>query len=44
MVGRETFQISMEQIHGRNLSADNLGVYQTISGIEADRSTRLWKM
>ncbi|MUG89486.1 carbohydrate porin [Bombella sp. ESL0385] len=39
-----TFQVSMEQIHGRNLSADNLGVYQTISGIEADRSTRLWEL
>ncbi|MCX5618992.1 carbohydrate porin [Bombella pollinis] len=39
-----TFQISMEQIHGRSLSADNLGVYQTVSGIEADRSTRLWEM
>lgn len=39
-----TFQVSMEQIHGRSLSDDNLQVAQTISGIEADRSTRLWEM
>lgn len=39
-----TFQVSMEQVHGRNLSADNLNAYQTISGIEADRSTRLWEL
>lgn len=39
-----TFNVSMEQIHGRNLSADNLGALQTVSGIEADRSTRLWEL
>jgi porin len=35
--------ISALQIHGRNLSADNLLSLQTSSGIEADRSTRLWE-
>jgi porin len=35
--------ISALQIHGRNLSADNLETLQTSSGIEADRSTRLWE-
>ncbi|MXV44989.1 carbohydrate porin [Saccharibacter sp. 17.LH.SD] len=39
-----TFNVSMEQIHGRSLSADNLQVFQTASGIEADRSTRLWEL
>ncbi|HEY3920218.1 MAG TPA: carbohydrate porin, partial [Stellaceae bacterium] len=38
------FQVSALQIHGRNLSADNLGALQTASGIEADRSTRLWEL
>ena len=37
------FNISALQIHGRNLSADNLGTLQTESGIEADRATRLWE-
>jgi porin len=37
------FNISALQIHGRNLSADNLQTLQTASGIEADRSTRLWE-
>jgi porin len=37
------FNISALQIHGRNLSADNLLSLQTSSGIEADRSTRLWE-
>jgi porin len=37
------FNISALQIHGRNLSADNLASLQTASGIEADRSTRLWE-
>jgi porin len=32
------------QIHGRNVSADNLAVLQTISNIDADRSTRLWEL
>jgi len=39
-----TFNVSGLQIHGRNLSADNLGSLQTASGIEADRSTRLWEL
>ena len=38
------FNISGLQIHGRNLSADNLGSLQTASGIEADRATRLWEL
>ena len=37
------FNISALQIHGRNLSADNLYSLQTASGIEADRATRLWE-
>ena len=39
-----TFNISGLQIHGRNLSADNLQTLQTASGIEADRATRLWEV
>lgn len=39
-----TFNVSMEQIHGRNYSADNLMALQTVSGIEADRATRLWEL
>ncbi len=39
-----TFNVSGLQIHGRNLSADNLDALQTASGIEADRSTRLWEL
>jgi porin len=39
-----TFNVSALQIHGRNLSADNLLTIQTASGIEADRSTRLWEL
>ena len=38
------FQASALQIHGRNLSVENLDVLQTISGIEANRSTRLWEL
>ncbi len=38
------FNISALNIHGRNLSADNLETIQTASGIEADRATRLWEM
>ena len=34
-----TFDVSGLQIHGRNLSADNLDTLQTSSGIEGDRST-----
>jgi porin len=36
-----TFNASALQIHGTNLSADNLLTLQTSSGITADRSTRL---
>ena len=39
-----TFNMSALQIHGRSLSADNLGTLQTASGIEADRATRLWEL
>jgi porin len=39
-----TFNISALQIHGRDLSSDNLQSLQTASGIEADRSTRLWEL
>jgi porin len=39
-----TFNASALQIHGRNLSADNLDSLQTSSGIEADRATRLWEL
>jgi porin len=39
-----TFNVSGLQIHGRNLSEDNLGTLQTASGIEADRATRLWEL
>jgi porin len=38
------FNVSALQIHGRNLSADNLATIQTASGIEADRATRLWEL
>jgi porin len=39
-----TFNVSALQIHGRNLSADNLATLQTASGIESDRATRLWEL
>jgi len=39
-----TFNASALQIHGRSVSADNLGTLQTASGIEADRATRLWEL
>jgi porin len=38
------FNISALQIHGRDLSTDNLDTLQTASGIEADRATRLWEV
>lgn len=38
------FNVSALQIHGRNVSADNLSSLQTSSGIEAVRSTRLWEL
>jgi porin len=39
-----TFHASALQIHGRDFSADNLAVLQTISTIDASRSTRLWEL
>jgi porin len=39
-----TFDLSALQIHGRSLSAANLDNLQTVSGISADRSTRLWEL
>jgi porin len=39
-----TFNVSALQVHGRDLSSDNLDTLQTASGIEADRSTRLWEL
>jgi len=39
-----TFHASALQIHGRNLSLDNLDTLQTASGIEAERATRLWEL
>jgi porin len=39
-----TFNVSALQIHGRNLSTDNLQSLQTASGIEAERTTRLWEL
>jgi porin len=39
-----TFNVSALQIHGRNLSADNLSSLQTASGIEAEGTTRLWEL
>jgi porin len=38
-----TLNVSGLNIHGSNLSAENLGTLQTASGIEADRATRLWE-
>ncbi len=39
-----TFHLSALQIHGRNLSADDLDTLQAASGIEAKDSTRLWEL
>lgn len=38
------FNISAFQIRGREFSSENLGTLNSISGIEADRSTRLWEL
>jgi porin len=38
------FNASALQIHGSNLSAENLLNLQTASGIEANRATRLWEL
>jgi len=37
------FNVSALDNHGDNLSANDLGTLQTSSGIEADRSDRLWE-
>ena len=39
-----TFNVSALQLHGRSISADNLGALQAVSGNEADRATRLWEL
>ena len=39
-----TARASALQIHGRNLSANNLSTLQTASGIEADSGARLWEL
>ncbi len=38
------FNITAFQIHGRNLSTDNLDDLQTASGFQANRATRLWEL
>ncbi|MGE5089596.1 MAG: carbohydrate porin [Candidatus Levyibacteriota bacterium] len=38
------FSASLLQIHGQNLSARNLYNLQTVSGVSADASTRLWEL
>ena len=38
-----TFNVTALQIHGRNISAENLLTLQTASGIQATRATRLWE-
>ena len=38
------FNVSALEIHGSNLSQNNLGTFQTASGIEADRALRLWEL
>jgi len=38
------FNVSALQIHGNNLSTQNLANLQLASGIEADRATRLWEL
>ncbi|MGC8491269.1 MAG: carbohydrate porin [Syntrophobacteraceae bacterium] len=39
-----TFFVSALQIHGRGLTTNNLDNIQTVSGIEAERATRLWEL
>ncbi len=39
-----TFNISGLQIRGRSLSSDNLFVLQSVSGLEAADTTRLWEL
>jgi porin len=39
-----TFNVSALQIRGKNLSTDSLLTLQTVSGIEAQPTTRLWEV
>jgi porin len=39
-----SFNVSALQLHGRDLSDDDLETLQTASGIEGDRATRLWEL
>jgi porin len=39
-----TFHASALQIHGRDISADNLAVLQTITNVNAARASRLWEL
>jgi porin len=39
-----TFNVSALQIHGSNLSQQNLLTLQSASGVEADDTTRLWEL
>jgi porin len=39
-----TINLSALDIHGSNLSAQNLLTFQTASGIEADNTARLWEL
>ena len=38
------FNVSALQIHGRSITQDHLNTYNPVSGIEADRSTRLFEL
>ena len=46
MIGLDggSFNVSALQIHGRSISADNLLVLQSASGVEAQSTTRLWEL
>ena len=37
------FNVSALQIHGRDITVDNIGVLNVLSSTEASRSTRLWE-
>ena len=39
-----TFNVSAWQIHGRNFTPENAGVIQTVTGLEATPTTRLWEL
>ncbi len=39
-----TFNVSAWQLHGRNITADNLAVVDAASGVQATRATRLWEL